>query len=662
MAAAKSLEELVAELPAEERKQLYNRIRKSLSLHEQSDQKIYHSELPQNRRAELIRREMSALGLWQRFVFWLTRLFSRKSDEETFLGFRLRQLRNTVRRSGNLIDFEQRTAQPELARRVYEFWKIVEPIIPMFNAFWKNPDFLQRMISYLLEKRIPSAKTDLNQFMSMKEMQDLFMRTENKQAIKKEVLGRIEQYLKSLQPDVFAHLEEGVLPLYFMKSVCLFPYERFFERFGASPGPPGDGKEPVFNTVFALEVVDLLEQLYYAFYSARRVPEEVSVHQELFEYYVTRSGDDGETYDPTNPAAYGDAGDAGTMIPTEDDAVGMMPATSPDAASSTEPQAMPPPRFSQVYGRASRGRTDAVGPSAEGGALTERDQARVSILRQALRATRKAIEDLQPRIRLVETIKYFHEDPYYRFLVYVPRLDLREYYASSLTAGVMSQAERRFSDVRMGVIGRMITRIFGTEPPDFEYYRPTTFSSVKVTGIPTVRFVKSLNILYNYIRLHYFGELQDFVRELVQVISARYRDLQANLQFHSGALEDVAEKIRAFDRSFSPDSDEGKSLQRLRVGMEKDPGLQRTYRITLAQKDREARTLVDKGQEHILGIQTSFADLVNGADQAFMQRLASVTAPGEGGRPMDTVLAEYVETFGFLRKLINQLLALEEGY
>jgi len=621
----KSLQELVDELPAEERKELYERVKRSLSLQTDESRKIYHAELPRDRRAELIQQEIQSLGLWARFVYWLMRLLSHRPDEEVFLRYKMGRMRRTISGAGtDLVDFVEKFLLPEAGRRLFSLYQAAYPIIPMFRLLWTDTDFLQEMVSFLLERRIPDAKTEINQFMPMKEMQDLFMQTEKKQSIRNEVMARLERYLSALQPDMFAHLEEGLLPLYYLKGLCLFPYDEFYSMMGADLGYSAPEKIPELEAVRILDIEHYLEELYYAIYSTHRLPKNVIVHSELLEYYVDNS-------EQERIALIGVvAGSEGAGEPEE------VEAGDDEEASEEAPEG------------------DDEGSDAR--------QQRISSLRKALRSAKDQAERLHRSLPIADIIKYFREDPYYRFLVYVPRLNLREYYASALTVSILGQLESRFEDVRMGVIGRMITHIFGTEPPEFENFRSSSFAWVKGIGLPTIRYVKSVNILYNYIRLHYFGELHELVQALSRIIPARYREEQSSMVFHAAGLEDLMDKIHAFDLSFSPDTDEGKSLIRMRTAMEKDPSLQRSFRIIMAQKDRDARSLLDKGAEHIQGLQNAFSNLRQAREPALSGRLAQYQGVEGVQRDGDSLLARYIETFVFLRKLLNQLIAMEEGY
>jgi len=606
------LHDLANALSTDERKKLYNRIVQSLGLHDERGQKIYHADLPKTRRDEIVAKDMATLGLWDRFRFWLMRLFSHRSNEEVFLRFKLNRLHDRICSRGNaLVDFSENLVLPELPARIYQFYQSVYPVMPMIRRLWRRTELLQRMISFLLEQRIPNARSELHDFMPMREMQDLYMQTENKQSIRKEVSARLEHYLQSIQSGLFSELEDGILPLYYLKDVCLFPYSEFFSRFGVDVGYEVPEKIPAFKPARVIDVERYLEQLYFALYSARRMPSTLAVHPELLSFYARF----GERNDDTSAEEL-------TLLEHEESFTDDSEHDAEVAANVAE---------------------------------------RVTSIRSALKELRSAADVAHARIPLAEVIKYFRRDPYYRFLVYMPKVNLREYYSSSLSISIFGEIESRLEDVLMGVVGRMITSIFATEPPELDYYRQSAFSWVKKLGMSPVRYVKSLNIVYNYVRFHYHGELQEFVRSMSKIIPSRLRDIQSAMIFHAGALEELADAIHEFDESFGPNGDDGKSVARMRMSLEKDASLQRSFFILMAQKDRDARNLIDKGIEHIQGLGNAFSELLRSRSEDAGNQTALLMETRIAGQTAEQALSRYVERLLLLKKLLNQLIAMEEG-
>ena len=74
-------------------------------------------------------------------------------------------------------------------------------------------------------------------------------------------------------------------------------------------------------------------------------------------------------------------------------------------------------------------------------------------------------------------------------------------------------------------------------------------------------------------------------------------------------LEDLEARIVLFDRSLSPDEEDGKQLGRFRFSVATDLLLQKTYRAFVSQKDRDARDLIEKSRDFLAGVRKIFDDI-----------------------------------------------------
>ncbi|MCA1754038.1 MAG: DUF5312 domain-containing protein [Spirochaeta sp.] len=472
-------------------------------------------------------------------------------------------------------------------------------MIPAFIGIWKNVDRFQGMVEYLLRQRIPESKTDLQDFMTMKDIQDVFLERESRSEIRRELLSRLDSYIDGIHPDVFKHLEDGIWPLYYMRDLGLFAYADFFALFKVDIGlePPGD-EAPKFVSASFAAAIESLEQLYFALYNAKRSGTNFELHDELIRYYLySRTLTQGKEEEPDS---YKEVEDAVESI----------------------------------------------------------DISEVKQFKDSVHELAAAAVKLDQDFPFVDLIKWYHEDPYYRFLVYLPKLNLKEFYHAALKIRVLSKLDKRFHDVRLGVVGRMIRIIFRQDPPDFEHYRSSLHASIQKLGLPTFKYMKSLNILYNYITRRYRGELQEFVRVLNRITPIRLRNSGRDLLLVSTGLEDIAEKIEKFDQSFAPDSDEGKSFFRVRYAVEKDLAQQRAYRAMVLQRDKEARVLIDKGLELLEEVLAALQILQKNQSPSMAEKFRQFAAVGSS---IDSALKKYIEELEMLRKLVTQLVAIEEG-
>ena len=226
-------------------------------------------------------------------------------------------------------------------------------------------------------------------------------------------------------------------------------------------------------------------------------------------------------------------------------------------------------------------------------------------LERDIKALHDAAREFSANVPLADLIRYYREDPYHRLVVYTPRIHLKEFYYSALRVELLSEVDERFPSVRESAITTLIEETFGHQPPEFTHYRAGSPVVSGKGGLPTFRYVRSVNILYNFLQIIFRRVIRPAISSVQRSIPARSREISNELSFFSAGLEDLADKLHAFDESFSPDSDEGKTFFRVRYSMEKDATQQRIYRSIVAQRDKQARGMLDKGLEYLQGMQVS---------------------------------------------------------
>jgi hypothetical protein len=292
---------------------------------------------------------------------------------------------------------------------------------------------------------------------------------------------------------------------------------------------------------------------------------------------------------------------------------------------------------------------------------TEPDGSEAQRLKEGMDALKKATAHLDARTPTADLIRYLKEDPYYRFVVYVPKLDLREFYQNALTVDVLTQLDERFPRIRAGMVRRMIESIFGREPPDFSHFNANIPEGLSKLGLRGFRHVHSLNILYNYIHQIYRNRHQELVHTVGELLPTRNKNVSNDLAYHSAGIEDLVEKIRTFDYSFSPEGDNGKRYYRLRYAVERDASQHRLFQEFVSQIDREASSLTRQGVDHLQGLERIFRELITdmppGLADQFRRRFAALERPPA----LDALLKERVVEFANVSRLLGQLLSIEAG-
>jgi hypothetical protein len=243
----------------------------------------------------------------------------------------------------------------------------------------------------------------------------------------------------------------------------------------------------------------------------------------------------------------------------------------------------------------------------------------------------------------------------------VPKLDMREFYQNALTVDVLTQLDERFPRIRAGMVRRMIESIFGREPPDFSHFNANIPEGLSKLGLRGFRHVHSLNILYNYIHQIYRNRHQELVHTVGELLPTRNKNVSNDLAYHSAGIEDLVEKIRTFDYSFSPEGDNGKRYYRLRYAVERDASQHRLFQEFVSQIDREASSLTRQGVDHLQGLERIFRELITdmppGLADQFRRRFAALERPPA----LDALLKERVVEFANVSRLLGQLLSIEAG-
>ena len=271
-------------------------------------------------------------------------------------------------------------------------------------------------------------------------------------------------------------------------------------------------------------------------------------------------------------------------------------------------------------------------------------------------------DKLGKRVPFVELIRYFREDPYYQLIFYIPKLHLTDFYLSKLKLDLLPQIDELFPQVRKAVIDKRINELFPNirmEP--LLYYRDYSSLDYQKLGLPTFSHTKSVNLLYNFIIHHYRKKIQQIIQILSQSLLKQNRITLNRLLLHSAAVEDLDDKIRAFDNSLSPDEEDGKLFQRIRHSIGNDQSHQRLYRSLLQQKDNEVKGILEKGKESFLGIKKIFDEFIDSPVEAVKQKLSTHYFIDNDSKSLLAVLKDRSEKIDKFRNLLYEVSKIERN-
>jgi hypothetical protein len=281
-------------------------------------------------------------------------------------------------------------------------------------------------------------------------------------------------------------------------------------------------------------------------------------------------------------------------------------------------------------------------------------------LHQLIVTLAREVSRIRQEIPLGDIIRYFRNDPYYRFLAYSPQLRLRDFYYSNLKMRMLDELDNRFQELRMGVMGRMIQEVLPSGLKEFEFFHPEIQSGIKRSGVANLQVHRPLQFVLSFIEKIYRPAMMDFLRITGRLIPSRSRQRSADLTLYIAGLDDVVERLREFDLSFSPDSDEGKTFYRYRFSTtERDKTQISSYKALVAQKERDAKGIIEKFLDQLTGIKTAFETIKRANYAHLNERYRNYESTLADDRPFDARLDGYIKTIESSQKLINQLIAIE---
>jgi hypothetical protein len=299
-------------------------------------------------------------------------------------------------------------------------------------------------------------------------------------------------------------------------------------------------------------------------------------------------------------------------------------------------------------------------PGAEGG--EERIGAELAQLRADMLALAKEIDAFEAAVPLLDLLRYFRRDPWYQLVLNPPHLQLKSLYFTTLKTRLGVELEERLGTIKERVIDRKIQELLkGQKMTDFGFYRENPDFDFRKLGLPYFASIRSLTLVYNFLLMHFKGAMQEAAQIVAGTALANNRILSSRLMQNISGLEDLEARIVLFDRSLSPDEEDGKQLGRFRFSVATDLLLQKTYRAFVAQKDRDARDLIEKSRDFLAGVRKIFDDIRTSTFENTRSLLKTIHLYRGRNQTLGQILNARSEAISAFLRLLDQLLEIEKG-
>jgi len=226
------------------------------------------------------------------------------------------------------------------------------------------------------------------------------------------------------------------------------------------------------------------------------------------------------------------------------------------------------------------------------------------------------------KVPLSDLIRYFKKNPYLKIMFYLPKIDLKEFYRNTLRIKLIDKIEQIFPEIQKRYIALETERLFrGKRFSGFQHYREYSSIDYEKLGVSAFSQIKALELVYNYLACFFRGYIQETIRLLERGILSQNRLIKDSMLQYANVIEDTGDKIKVFDESLSPDSEDGKLFNKFRFSMAKDPIQEKMYRKIVLQKDKQAKSLSELGIESISGIKRVFIEILNSKNMAIVEQL-----------------------------------------
>ncbi len=602
------MENLARSLTEKERRQFLKQIHASLRDDAAEQHKLDRVDTTQEEIKVRLRQELRRMSPFRYIILLIKKIFSGKTIEQVVLDYKLNRLKQIVRhKEPGLVSFETRTLKPLLAEKVFDLFVYTIPLKHFFEKLWKEEREIgnfHQLVYNIIEKQIGVEVENSYDLLPLEDMVKLYRANGSKDAIIQETNERLDKYIESIDKSNFQRIEEILAPFYHLRDLVLFPFSRFFGIFHGTIRPDNPEYQPLFQKTSAVATLDELEELYYALYNAAQ----------------------------TKISRYFDADIVREIFNT------LYPEQARESEKMIEAVAI-----EDEKGGEQNEETSSIDTDAE------------KFIGDIERIVDSA-EDFLKKIPLPQLIRAFKEDPYYRLVVYFPRIDAMAFYRTMKKLTIRGDIQDKIAEVRKEALAQERSELFrDVKMRALHFYRSYSSIDYEKLGIPPFRYYQSMLVLFNFLSTFYRGNIQKVLQLLDGMISDQDRITRERLLKHSSACEDVLYKISELDDSMSPDQDDGKKFQKLRFESTLDPVQQRIYQAIVIKKDREAAEFVSEGREAARGIRLLFQDFLQNREPQIVANMEKRYLLQGQALALKDVLKQNIDRILLLELILNQL-------
>ena len=180
-------------------------------------------------------------------------------------------------------------------------------------------------------------------------------------------------------------------------------------------------------------------------------------------------------------------------------------------------------------------------------------------------------------------------------------------------------------------------------------------------GVSYFYHVKTLEILFNYLDYYYNNRFRNLIDIITRNILTQDKITSNNVMVNLSTLDDAYIKIQDFDKSLSPDEEDGKLFLRLRYGIGNDNAYLKMYKTFISQKNKATTDIISKAMEGFENIVKIFSQIISSPSYELKNTLNSHIMINSQTKTCKEHLTECMDNIGYFKSLLIQLKKYEEG-
>jgi hypothetical protein len=289
-----SFENLVKDLPSDEKKELLDKVSESVMMPDPELPAVHYTESSSETAPKvtpeldrLAKTELAKMNFFERLIMKIKILIFKKDLHTIILEKALLQIRTHIEEGGHYVDFDKKQLTPRFAKELYTLFRLSAPLRPVFQKIWRDPKTLEQLLNDFLstDNTLSIGGMEVESFASVEQMLDAYMKNLDATDVRRLILRNLKNYTDSIPETKFRDIKTSLLPFYDIQQLVTFPFHDFFTLFGVSLNQSNGNTLPDFMPTPVSVVIDYLLKFSYAVSMASNLQFDEEVAATVFKRY-----------------------------------------------------------------------------------------------------------------------------------------------------------------------------------------------------------------------------------------------------------------------------------------------------------------------------------------------------------------------------------------